>query len=391
MPATPFIPKGALALPSNFPATPADGDVYRIIQDVFDNDPAKTNTGDFFREGEHVYWATAETKWRTVMPRQYRVEDGNPAGSVDELWSSSYIAGLLTGILGTPGDSAYAIAVSNGFSGTEGEWLDSLAGADGTVPAYNFQNAGATGTGLVLSADGLNIPFRRLHPLSGITFDVQATYLGISAEVNADDFDTLNATVDGKMDISIYDADASGVVDDSQRLGGELPAYYLALANTTGTLANNKVAGLGSAALLEAPVSGNATSGQVVKGGDTRLSDARTPTTHAHAIAGVDGLQEALDAKAADTAIRICPTGAYTLQASDHGTEIEIDGDLTIPPGLPAKFSCIVYLNAAASKTIYYGVGTSRVGGSYYIFEAYGALSISHRGANAFWIKGDGY
>ena len=36
---------------------------------------------------------------------------------------------------GVPGDSAYAVAVANGFVGTESEWLDSLVGADGAPGA----------------------------------------------------------------------------------------------------------------------------------------------------------------------------------------------------------------------------------------------------------------
>lgn len=35
---------------------------------------------------------------------------------------------------GLPGDSAYRVAVSEGYSGTEKEWLDSLHGQDSTVP-----------------------------------------------------------------------------------------------------------------------------------------------------------------------------------------------------------------------------------------------------------------
>ncbi len=39
---------------------------------------------------------------------------------------------------------------------------------------------------------------------------------------------------------------------------------------------------LGSAAALDVPTSGNASSSQVVKGDDSRLSNARTPTSHTH-------------------------------------------------------------------------------------------------------------
>lgn len=71
--------------------------------------------------------------------------------------------------------------------------------------------------------------------------------------------------------------------------------------NTTGTAANvtassngtlttlsalslpsSQVTGLGTAAALNVPASGDATSGEVVKGSDSRLSDSRTPTTHNH-------------------------------------------------------------------------------------------------------------
>lgn len=56
---------------------------------------------------------------------------------------------------------------------------------------------------------------------------------------------------------------------------------------------------LGTAAAKDAPASGNATSSQVVLGDDTRLTDARTPTSHTHAIADVTNLQSSLDGKAA--------------------------------------------------------------------------------------------
>jgi hypothetical protein len=41
----------------------------------------------------------------------------------------------------------------------------------------------------------------------------------------------INAYTDGDMLKSVYDTDDTGVVDDSQRLGGQLPAYYLPTAS----------------------------------------------------------------------------------------------------------------------------------------------------------------
>jgi len=87
------------------------------------------------------------------------------------------------------------------------------------------------------------------------------------------------------------------------------------VAGRTGavTLTTADVGGLGTVATLDVAAAGNATTSQVVKGNDTRLSDSRTPSStlsHAstHAAAGSDpvtltiaqttGLQTALDAKA---------------------------------------------------------------------------------------------
>jgi hypothetical protein len=55
---------------------------------------------------------------------------------------------------------------------------------------------------------------------------------------------------------------------------------------------------LGSASALDAPTTGDALSTEVVKGSDSRLTNARTPLAHTHAILDVNGLQTSLDSKA---------------------------------------------------------------------------------------------
>ncbi|MES2995904.1 MAG: hypothetical protein V4733_03750 [Verrucomicrobiota bacterium] len=55
-----------------------------------------------------------------------------------------------------------------------------------------------------------------------------------------------------------------------------------ARATHTGTQALVTISDAGTAAALNVPATGDATSGQVVKGSDTRLADARTPTAHTH-------------------------------------------------------------------------------------------------------------
>lgn len=83
---------------------------------------------------------------------------------------------------------------------------------------------------------------------------------------------------------------------------------------------------LGTSSVLDAPSSGNATSTQVVLGNDSRLSDARTPTSHAasHASAGSDpvtpasiGAATSAQGTKADTAVQpgalaaVATSGAY--------------------------------------------------------------------------------
>ena len=51
-------------------------------------------------------------------------------------------AGALKGDKGDPGQSAYELAVKNGFSGSEAEWIAGLAGTPGETPYI-----GANGNG----------------------------------------------------------------------------------------------------------------------------------------------------------------------------------------------------------------------------------------------------
>ena len=67
-------------------------------------------------------------------------------------------------------------------------------------------------------------------------------------------------------------------------------ATLLARANHTGTQALSTISDAGTAAAKNAPATGNASATEVVLGSDTRLTGARTPSTHAasHGSAGSD-------------------------------------------------------------------------------------------------------
>ncbi|MEP7337066.1 MAG: hypothetical protein ABI977_04930, partial [Acidobacteriota bacterium] len=80
---------------------------------------------------------------------------------------------------------------------------------------------------------------------------------------------------------------------------------------------------LGTAAALNVPASGDASSGEVVKGSDSRLTDARTPTAHTHAESEVTNLVSdlALLAPKASPALTGTPT-APTAAGGTNTTQI---------------------------------------------------------------------
>lgn len=82
-------------------------------------------------------------------------------------------------------------------------------------------------------------------------------------------------------------SDTVAAGNDSRFTDARTPTAHAATHGASGgdaiTIANTQVTGLGTSATKDIPAAGNASTSQVVYGTDTRLTDARTPTSHVHA------------------------------------------------------------------------------------------------------------
>ena len=105
-------------------------------------------------------------------------------------------------------------------------------------------------------------------------------------------YSNLATTIDT---VATHDSKLSGIATNAT--ANDTDSNLKNRANHTGTQLLATISDAGTAAALNVPSSGDAASGQVVKGSDTRLSDARTPTTHNHTAADISDFNTAVDSR----------------------------------------------------------------------------------------------
>lgn len=174
-------------------------------------------------------------------------------------------------------------------------------------------SVGTPGQVLTLGVDGCDWADAPAPDLSGYatTTDL-AGYAPVVHTHTSSDVTDFASAVDARIALTVDAAPAAlDTLNELAAALGDDPNFATTTATALGTklvkssnlsdLTSVSTAranlGLGTSAVLDVPASGDASTAQVVKGTDTRLTNARTPTTHTHAIADVTSLQTTLDGK----------------------------------------------------------------------------------------------
>jgi hypothetical protein len=138
------------------------------------------------------------------------------------------------------------------------------------------------------------------------------------------------------------------------------------------TNAPSQAANLGTAATKDVPASGDASSGQVVLGSDTRLTNARTPTSHTHPAADIVSgtLPDARIASAVAWNNAIPLIGRLLADFTTNSTSL-VDATITgvgllvpLQANSVYKFRCFVTGNGADANGLKFGVNFSAAGAS---------------------------
>ena len=202
---------------------------------------------------------------------------------------------LQLGTAATQNTSAFATAVhTHGNLSSDGKigstsGLPLITGTSGTVQTGSF----GSGSGTFCAGDDARLSDARTPTAHGHTI----------AEIT-----NLQSTLEGKAASS-----HTHVIGNVTGLQDALNAKL----DTTGTLPLANITGAGTAADKDVPSSGDASNTQVVLGNDTRLTNARTPTSHNHAASDINS--GTLGIARGGTGVSSTPTNGQLLIGNGSG------------------------------------------------------------------------
>ena len=245
----------------------------------------------------------------------------------DGVWQNLIALSEMTGPAGADGADGQNPTISIGTVTRAETTSEASATLTGTYPAYVLNlvlpkgdtgATGATGPTGPKGDDGVSptISVSKSGKITTITIvDAEGTH---TATIN----DGADGSGTGDMLAATYDADGDGIVDDAEKLGGQLPSYYAkaadmpsvpawALSNTKPTYTAQEVGAAaaehtheqGDIAGLETALAGKAavehTHEQVDIAGLSNALAGKASTEHTHEQEDIVGLTDALAGKAA--------------------------------------------------------------------------------------------
>lgn len=229
--------------------------------------------------------------------------------------------------------------------------------ANGNIFVKKSTDANGGAASVILNSDEQNgsIEFKVANigaPGDIINYNTTLTISTVGASINNSPIVTVSSlkTVNGTTIVGPGDLLISAVPAQTGNSG-----KYL---TTNGTVAS--WSSLGSAAIKNAPATGNAAMAEVVLGNDSRLSDARTPVSHAHAISDITNLQAALDSKS--TNLNQTTTAVSKTLSANELCVITANNIALTPPAAVSNARFGVIIPSTVSGTYLNGTGTTIMG-----------------------------